>query len=61
MLTKLIKWLKLKFGLAAIPDICLASKGSIDYHDYPKDKGGDGIASHFYTYTCWKCGKRFTI
>lgn len=32
-----------------------------DLHDYPLSKGGDGIPTHFFTYVCWNCGKRFRI
>lgn len=56
-----LKWFRLYMGLSSVPEICEASKGDRDYHDYPKHKGGDGTATHFYRYRCWKCGKRFEI
>ena len=48
----MLKWL----GLLTGPDVC-----KYDAHDYPVNKGGDGIPCHFYTYTCHMCGKQFTI
>ena len=30
-------------------------------HDYHVKNGGDGTPTHFYTYTCWNCGKAFGI
>lgn len=56
-----MKWLRLILGLASISEICETSKGKYDFHDYHEHKGGDGTPSHFYTYTCWNCGKRFEI
>lgn len=56
-----LKKLKVRLFLGKVPEICELSKGKIDYHDYKVHKGGDGIPSHFYTYTCWNCGKKFTI
>ena len=55
------RWFRLTFGLASVPEICEASTGKRDYHDYHKSKGGDGTPTHFYEYTCWNCGKRFGI
>lgn len=40
---------------------CWFSKKFWDIHDYPTNSGGDGTPSHFYTYTCWNCGKKFGI
>lgn len=40
---------------------CEISSRLWDVHDYKKSKGGDGTPSHFYDYTCPKCGKKFTI
>lgn len=56
-----LRWLRLMLGLATVPEICQASTGRRDYHDYKKAKGGDGVPAHFHEYTCWKCGKRFRI
>lgn len=56
-----LRWFRLFFGLSQVPEICEASKGDRDYHDYQVNKGGDGTPSHFHTYTCWNCGKRFGI
>ena len=58
---RIFRWLLLHIGLARVPEICDASTGAKDYHDYPVDKGGDGFPSHFHEYTCWNCGKRFYI
>ena len=57
ILRKLKAWL----WWGKIPDVCEMSKGKMDYHDYKTSKGGDGTPSHFYTYTCWNCGKKFKI
>jgi len=54
---KLVVWL----GFGKVPDICSMSIGDKDYHDYKVEKGGDGTPSHFFTYTCWNCGKKFII
>lgn len=57
-------WIIIKtiLGYGTIPHICLFhQKYKLDFHDYPIDKGGDGIPSHFYTYKCSYCGKEFTI
>jgi hypothetical protein len=40
---------------------CWFSARLWDIHDYPVRKGGDGFPSHFYTYTCHRCGRRFGI
>lgn len=40
---------------------CWFSKKFWDIHDYPKRKGGDGEPRHFYTYTCWNCGHKYSI
>jgi hypothetical protein len=34
-------------------------KGLVDYHDYPDSTVGEPW--HFYTHTCKRCGKKFTI
>ena len=47
------RW-KLKF-------VCWWSGRFFDIHDYHLDCGGDGIPTHWYTYKCWNCGKRFGI
>jgi hypothetical protein len=57
----ILRKLKVILGFGKIPDVCVMSKGRFDFHDYPKNKGGDGYPSHFYTYKCWNCGKEFTI
>lgn len=44
-----------------VPDVCVFSALWWDIHDYPVSKGGDGMPSHFYQYTCWKCHHLFTI
>lgn len=58
---RFMRWVRLMLGLATVPEVCEASSGGVDYHDYPKDKGGDGTPSHFHEYTCWNCGKKFGI
>lgn len=57
----ILRKLKVVLGFGKIPDICIMSNGRLDFHDYPKNKGGDGYPSHFYTYKCRNCGKEFTI
>ncbi len=44
-----------------VPKVCEFSKLWFDIHDYPSNKGGDNTPSHFYTYQCWSCGKKFEI
>jgi len=63
MITAVFRFLKCLFGFGSVEDgsICWFSKKFFDVHDYHKWKGGDGTPSHFYQYTCWKCGKRFSI
>ena len=34
-------------------------KGLVDFHDYPDSTAGEPW--HFYTHTCARCGKQFTI
>ena len=58
---KIALWFRLRLGLASVPEICWASRGKRDFHDYTTDKGGDGIPSHFHEYTCSCCGKKFGI
>lgn len=58
---RFMRWVRLTFGLSTVPEVCEASSGGVDYHDYHKSKGGDGTPSHFYEYTCWNCGKKFGI
>jgi hypothetical protein len=47
--------------LAPIEWVCWFSSKFFDIHDYYEFKGGDGYPAHFYTYTCWNCGKKFEI
>jgi hypothetical protein len=58
---KLLRVCRLFLGIAKIPEVCEASRGKKDYHDYPTNKGGDGTPSHMYEYSCWNCGKKFSI
>jgi len=60
-MNRLLRWFRLTLGMAKVPEICEASRGNRDYHDYHIQKGGDGAPSHFHTYECWHCGKRFEI
>ena len=32
-----------------------------DPHDYHEHKGGDGTPTHWHTYTCHRCGRKFEI
>lgn len=41
--------------------VCWFSRKFFDIHDYYESRGGDGIPTHFYIYTCWHCGRRFQI
>lgn len=56
-----LRWIRLQLGVSTLKEICEASLGNADYHDYPVSKGGDGYPSHFYEYTCHECGKKFGI
>lgn len=60
MIKKILKYIRLHLGISDIKEICKNSNKK-DFHDYPKNKGGDGIPSHFYKYKCWNCGKVFEI
>ena len=40
---------------------CNLSETHWDVHDYSVNKGGDGVPSHDYNYTCHRCRKKFTI
>lgn len=44
-----------------IEERCWFSGRFFDIHDYHFHKGGDDVPSHFREYTCWMCGKKFTI
>ncbi len=61
MIHTIMLHLKAFTGWMKIPDICEFSEKFYDVHDYYNHKGGDGKPAHFYTYTCWNCGKMFTI
>ena len=61
MLKNFIRFIRIITGFATIQEICDASKGEKDYHDYYYNRGGDATPSHFHEYTCWNCGKKFTI
>lgn len=41
--------------------ICWFSSKYFDIHDYPKELGGDGCPTHFYTYNCYNCNRKFSI
>jgi len=32
-----------------------------EHHDYHRHKGGDGVPAHFQVYSCWRCGRKFSI
>jgi hypothetical protein len=50
-------------GLHTVYDgtTCEVSKAIWNVHDYHKFRGGDGHPAHFHTYSCPKCGMRFSI
>jgi len=56
-------FIKCFFGLGSIHDgsICWFSERFWERHDYHEGQGGDGVPSHGYSYTCPKCGRKFTI
>lgn len=62
-MVKLYWLIKCFFGFGSIKDgsTCWFSKKFFDVHDYIKTKGGDGIPTHFYKYTCPKCKTKFSI
>jgi len=53
--------IKCAIGLGSGEEVCWFSQWFWDVHDYKKEKGGDGVPSHFHEYTCSMCGKKFTI
>lgn len=55
------RWIRLTLGIAVVPEVCEASQGDKDYHDYQTSKGGNGHPDHFAKQQCWNCGKKFTI
>jgi hypothetical protein len=48
-------------GGGEVKFVCWFSKWFWDIHDYYKNCGGDGVASHFHKYECRWCGKEFEI
>lgn len=50
-----------RFGSVYDGSICWFSDEFWDVHDYPKDKGGDGVPDHFKAYWCKHCNKKFFI
>ncbi len=58
-------FIKCLFGFGSVKDgsICWFDSFTdiCSVHDYQKEKGGDDVPSHFYTYECHKCGKKFEI
>jgi hypothetical protein len=57
---RLWKWL-LAYTRLSESAICEMSVGRREYHDYPDGVDDDLGPVHFYTYTCRRCGKEFTI
>ena len=59
----MLDWLRMIFLPRSVPFVCAFSAKHLkwDIHDYHVRTGGDGTPSHFYTYTCWNCGKEFGI
>lgn len=41
--------------------ICWFSVNFWDIHDYPVERGGNGVPCHFFKYECWHCRKKFGI
>lgn len=41
--------------------VCWFSKHLWDIHDWQINYGGNDTHWHWYTYTCWNCGKEFEI
>jgi len=62
-MSKLILFIRAITGTTNINDgsTCKASIMFFDCHDYKMSKGGDGTPTHFHTYECPSCGKKFTI
>lgn len=45
-----------------VPFVCdFSARRGVDLHDYKREAGGDGSPDHFREYSCWQCGKAFTI
>jgi len=57
----MLRFLKCLIGMGNLSDICWFSANFYDIHDYHKNKGGDGIPTHFYKYNCHSCKKEFRI
>jgi hypothetical protein len=60
MRLRFLWWLLARFRLSSVA-VCKMSrdKGLTDYHDYPDSTTPEPW--HFYTHTCRRCGKHFTI
>jgi hypothetical protein len=60
MMRRLKRWILARFRLD-LDVVCEESRGLglVDYHDYPDSTAGEPW--HFYTHTCRRCGKEFTI
>lgn len=60
MIRSLYRWFLARFRLN-LDLVCELSqgKGLVDFHDYPDSTVPEPL--HFYTHTCARCGKRFTI
>lgn len=56
-------FIKCALGLGTVEDgsICWFSAKFWDVHGYRRAQGGDGWASHFYNYHCWRCKKEYFI
>jgi len=54
------QWFLALFRLS-LTAVCEESRGLglVDYHDYPDSTVGEPW--HFFTHTCKRCGKKFTI
>jgi hypothetical protein len=60
MIKRFVIWFQARFHLS-LEAVCQKSRGLglVDYHDYPDSIVGEPW--HFYTHTCKRCGKDFTI
>ena len=60
-MNKLTKFfLSIKVNHMKVPELCQYTD-IIDAHDYQRHKGGDGTPTHFWEYTCWNCGHKYSI
>ena len=51
----------MRWNKSAVCEMSVGKGLHDDYHDYPDGTDDDLGPVHFYTYTCRRCGKEFTI